>query len=112
MPYKDTEERKSYHQAYHRNWYHANKDSRRVSIGANKKRVAEWFKEYKSTLKCEHCSESHPACLDFHHLCDKKFDLCKAARSGVSIDNLKLEIAKCEVLCSNCHRKLHYDETH
>lgn len=27
---------------------------------------------------------------------------------NLSIENLKKEINKCVVLCSNCHRKLHY----
>lgn len=47
------------------------------------------------------------ACLDFHHLKDKEFNISNEIRN-LSIENLKKEINKCVVLCSNCHRKLHY----
>ena len=29
-----------------------------------------------------------------------------------SLDRIKSEAAKCDILCANCHRKLHYDEKH
>ena len=47
------------------------------------------------------------ACLDFHHLRDKEFNIANEIKN-LSIDNLKKEIDKCIVLCANCHRKLHY----
>ena len=61
-------------------------------------------------LKCEMCGENHPACLDFHHKDkkDKSFNVAIMASSGYSIEKIKEEIAKCIVLCSNCHRKEHY----
>ena len=56
------------------------------------------------------CGENHPACLDFHHKDkkDKSFNVAIMASSGYSIEKIKEEIAKCIVLCSNCHRKEHY----
>lgn len=38
---------------------------------------------------------------------DKEFNISNEIRN-LSIENLKKEINKCVVLCSNCHRKLHY----
>lgn len=67
-------------------------------------------KEYIKNIKncgCAICDEKDIACLDFHHLRDKEFNIANEIKN-LSIDNLKKEIDKCIVLCANCHRKLHY----
>lgn len=59
---------------------------------------------------CVRCEESDLACLDFHHKDNgetKEADIATMRR--LSIKRLLVEIAKCEVLCSNCHRKHHRD---
>lgn len=68
-----------------------------------------WFKEYKDTLSCKGCGESHSACLDFHHRdpFKKRAGISQLLTSKTSLNVLKLEIAKCDVLCKNCHAKLH-----
>lgn len=71
------------------------------------------LKEFLYTIKCscEKCGESHPSCLDFHHKdsSQKEFSIGTFYKK---VTNKKLleEIAKCIVLCSNCHRKLHWEE--
>lgn len=59
---------------------------------------------------CVKCGEDHPAVLDFHHLNDneKDFNVTQVNRKGFR--QVQKEIEKCIVLCSNCHRKLHYKE--
>jgi hypothetical protein len=72
-----------------------------------------WYEELKETLKCEKCGENHPATLDFHHIDSQIKDFGVAAgvtRLNLSKTKILEEISKCIVLCSNCHRKLHYDE--
>ena len=78
----------------------------------NKDKNKDWFDELKTTLKCAKCSENHPACLDFHHLdgADKDLNVSDMARSTYNQKAVEVEIAKCVVLCSNCHRKLHHEE--
>lgn len=51
----------------------------------------------------------HPAALDFHHRdpSAKSFGITKS--SGRSLDTLMEELAKCDPICSNCHRELHHD---
>lgn len=63
-------------------------------------------------LKCIKCGVNHPATLDFHHRDpSKKEDTVSNLKwSGCSLERLKLEIDKCDILCSNCHRILHYED--
>ena len=61
----------------------------------------------KATLECARCRENHPTTLQFHH-CDpqkKDFNLSEAVREGYSIERIRKEVAKCTVLCANCHAK-------
>jgi len=60
---------------------------------------------------CVRCGESDLACLDFHHRDNgttKDADIATMRRFGTK--RLLAEIAKCDVLCANCHRKHHRDE--
>lgn len=60
---------------------------------------------------CSVCGESDPVCLDFHHLDPKTKSFNIGVQLGsYSLKRVKLEILKCEVLCANCHRKLHAAE--
>jgi len=94
---------------YHREWYKKNAGRRKELVRANQARVKKWLRDYKDTCECSECGEDHPACLDFHHIDpDTKYkEVTTMAHNANSIDKIKEEIAKCVVLCSNCHRKLH-----
>lgn len=48
--------------------------------------------------------------LDFHHMGDKKFDVANVVHGRVGLERIKEEVAKCVMLCANCHRVLHYEE--
>lgn len=77
-------------------------------------KVKEWRKNTKIKLvegfssKCSMCGiQDDPIIYDFHHLDsnEKEFQL-----SGkiMSWENLIIEAKKCVMLCSHCHRKLHF----
>lgn len=88
-------------------------DNKSLYIERTKQRVKdlrEWLVAYKSILKCTRCDESHPACIEFHHIKDKDLEICDAITHGWSKERILAEIAKCEVICSNCHRKHHWVE--
>ena len=106
MPFKDPEKRR----VYRRNWYKKNKESELAHVRKRKLSIRKWSNEYKKKLKCSLCSESHPATIDFHHKKGKKKEneIGYMVGNGYSIDKIKEEITKCQVLCANCHRKLHY----
>jgi Zn ribbon nucleic-acid-binding protein len=73
----------------------------------------QWYNDYKNTLSCSKCGFSNPIALDFHHLYpnEKDMTISKMVRNGKqSIEDIRLEMARCIVLCSNCHRILHAEE--
>lgn len=94
---------------YQRNWEHSNKDRRREINRRRRLKLVENFSEYKSKLSCVICGENEACCLDFHHKDpnNKEFNISEAGRGGISEKRLLEEIAKCDVLCANCHRKFH-----
>ena len=104
MPTNSKEKQRQYSQT----WYNKNKKLQRERNDVIRQRNKAWLDEYKSTLKCERCPESNPVCLDFHHTKDKEKQISEAIRYGWSIARIQKEIAKCIVLCSNCHRKEHH----
>ena len=74
-------------------------------------RNREFIEQYKKNYKCKFCSEARPQALDFHHK-DPEMKRAKVSllvKDGYSIKTIEAEIAKCEVICANCHRVLHYN---
>src|ERR1017187_5396677 len=65
--------------------------------------------DFKLLHPCSRCGEADPACLQFHHRDPetKSFTIAHAKHHGVSIERLKAEIDKCEVVCANCHLRSH-----
>lgn len=97
-------------QKYRRDWYARNRE---VSIETVKKRnndLVKWFRNYKRTCSCSICGENHPACLTFHHrnASEKIIEVSILVARHNKRERVLAEIAKCDVMCANCHAKLHY----
>ena len=60
--------------------------------------------KYLLVHRCVDCGESDPIVLEFDHLQDKKFNIAQLKRDH-SLNDLKTEIEKCQVRCSNCHKR-------
>ena len=92
-----------------RKWYYNNKQQ---AISNTRRRIKDlkfWWQDYKSDLTCSKCPENHPACIEFHHRSNnKEMSLSNAIKNGWSKDKILEEVAKCDVLCANCHRKEHW----
>lgn len=58
----------------------------------------------KRMTPCADCGQNFPPeCMDFDHIQgEKKFNISAALLKGIS--DLEQEIAKCEIVCANCHR--------
>lgn len=113
MPYKDPEKRKQKAKEYSKKHYEANKDKCIARIARNKKASRQQFLEFKSRLSCVHCGENHPATLDFHHVVRHPSNrkIYELTRNGAYDAAIKEIIEKCIVLCSNCHRKHHWEDS-
>lgn len=94
--------------------HYKNNKSRYTELRRKRKQLRKrYVRLYKILSGCEFCGENHPACLDLHHKQRKmgyKTEICWMIDSGISIERIKEEIKKCIVLCSNCHRKLHWND--
>lgn len=64
-----------------------------------------WLASFRK--ECVQCGEDDPVVLDFHHRdpTQKRFQLTGSLCYSRSRESLLKEIAKCDVLCANCHRK-------
>lgn len=78
-------------------------ESKRERNSLRRRNAILQLNEYLRDKSCSTCPESRVACLDFHHLRDKEFNISEkiGKLSWVRIIN---EIQKCEVICANCHR--------
>lgn len=80
---------------------------------ANMKKYHQKFDSLGIEWKCVMCGyDKCKAALDFHHLDPTQKDFSirgTQTRKGSDIEKLKLEIAKCILVCSNCHREIHDD---
>jgi hypothetical protein len=83
--------------------YKANKAYYRKRNKAAQAEAAAWLAKRKDSpcLDCGH--KFPPECMDFDHLHSKVNEVSKLVSSGM-ISLLEKEIAKCELVCSNCHR--------
>ena len=70
----------------------------------------EYILNVKKESSCEVCGYDDYRALCFHHRDPetKSFELSGAAHK--TMDAIKEEIAKCMVLCSNCHEIHHFEE--
>jgi hypothetical protein len=61
--------------------------------------------EEAKSQPCADCdTQFHLAAMQFDHVKgDKKFNLASATAQSPNIEALKEEIAKCEIVCANCH---------
>jgi len=61
--------------------------------------------------KCEICGyDKCIAALDFHHINGKKKEFRISRMGSTKWEKVLEELKKCQLLCSNCHRELHYKE--
>lgn len=61
---------------------------------------------YLASHGCVDCGETDPIVLDFDHVSGDKIDaLSHMAHAVRPMDVIQQEIEKCQIRCSNCHRR-------
>ena len=81
----------------------------KISIKKQKETLARYLKEVKEKNPCMDCKISYPYyMMDFDHVRGTKQANVAELINTLSKKRLDEEIAKCEVVCSNCHRARTY----
>ena len=77
---------------------------------ARRRRNNDRIARLKAERGCLKCGFRHPAALDFHHRdpAHKKYLISRSWQC--KWETILAEIAKCDLLCSNCHRIEHYEQ--
>lgn len=106
MPHKCPIAQKTWRNGYMKRRREKLGDHLRAQERARAAAVQQFIRDHKLKCGCADCGYSaHHVALEFDHLVDKELNVCNAK----SIAQAKLEIAKCEVVCANCHRIRTFD---
>lgn len=89
---------------YRREYYHRNKIDHYARNEVKRDKLRVYLKELKEK-PCTDCGQCYPHyVMDFDHVRgEKKYDPASLVNRG-SWSVMKKELAKCELVCSNCHR--------
>lgn len=92
-----------------RMWRQKNKNLNRILqkkyTKTKRLKIKNLINNYKKNKPCIDCKILFDSIqMDFDHIRDKKFNISKYSQGGWGINSIKQEIAKCELVCANCHR--------
>ena len=94
---------------YNRSWYERNRGKQLEDVKRarwQRKQIAESFVNAAKDVPCADCGGRFPSvAMDFDHVRGEKHaNVSLLVNAGASVERLEAEIAKCDVVCSNCHR--------
>ena len=79
--------------------------SEKLSIAKQKAYLAQYLRDLKTKTPCIDCGINYPYyVMDFDHVRGVKQANVMELVSTLSKKKIDEEIAKCEIVCSNCHR--------
>lgn len=95
--------------AYNAEWYAANRKRHIEKVRANTRRYIERNHALVAAIKDQPCADCGvrypPYVMEFDHVSGVKLrTISEMVRSGASVESILAEIAKCELVCANCHR--------
>ena len=95
----------SCHNEYQKAYHKKHPESMRASAKRRTAQIRRLIKESKD-LPCSDCGIRYPSyVMDFDHVRGVKImGIANTPSQRYSIDKILQEIAKCDVVCANCHR--------
>lgn len=90
-------------QAYRKSHYEANHQKYRDKAIRLKEKYKVEFYTWLQTQQCVDCGNDDFRVLEFDHLRDKEFNIGEMVGLR-TLAGLQDEIAKCEIVCANCHK--------
>ena len=93
---------------YNKQWWKYKKHKQWISKNRTLKILNE-IKKYAKEKWCKICWYNKSiAALQFHHRDQEKklFSISEAISNWYSLENIKKEIGKCDILCANCHLEI------
>jgi hypothetical protein len=110
VPRKDPEASREYQREYQRKWYQRNRALQMARVTPGNRRAREAINKYVDQVKSRSCADcgGHfpPFMMDFDHVRgEKTADISRLRGTRASRARLQAELAKCEVVCANCHRR-------
>lgn len=79
--------------------------SEKSEVRRTKAYLSRYIQDLKSRTPCMDCKESYPYyVMDFDHVRGRKHKNVMELIPTLSKKKIDEEIAKCEIVCSNCHR--------
>lgn len=94
---------------YFNNWYSTNKPRVKRSFRkwekTNRALTEQKLVDYLLDNPCVDCGEADILVLDFDHQGNKTLAVSTMMSNKYAWSTIEAEIAKCEVRCSNCHRR-------
>lgn len=96
--------------SYDRDWYQRNKQRHGAAVSRLNARIRARNRQLLERAKdvpCADCGERYPPfVMDFDHVRgEKRANVSQLAGTGASEAAILAEIAKCDVVCANCHRE-------
>lgn len=107
MPWKDKKIAKTKKKEYYerKKSYYAPRAKEQARLLKIEKRA--YVTNYLLTHPCIDCGESDIVVLDFDHVRGEKYNnISNLVLQHRSMEKLKEEILKCDIRCSNCHRRI------
>lgn len=98
--------------AHRRKYYKKSKGKWKEYREKFRNTIKEWWQDYRKELVCSRCGDERWYVLDFHHRnpTEKERAVSEMVFKGWSKKRILLEVSKCDVLCANCHREIHFLE--
>lgn len=106
MPYKNPGDIKAARRRHYEKYRERSIRESSIRTIAQRKKLKEYVNSIKVAAGCTDCRKTFPPyVLDFDHVRGAKIsNIAGMVTNGVSIARIDREIAKCEVVCANCHR--------